>query len=106
MKLLPILLLPLLLLNSGCQSTATNNASTFVAAIGKMNLQAADISQSTTTPLYSHSESAAGVATSPNGLSIVNVKANIAVPLWGTTWSFSASSLTSGSNPPSLAPSK
>ena len=106
MKLLPILLLPLLLLNSGCQSTATSNASSFVAAIGKMNLNAADITQSTSTPFYSHSESAAGIATSPNGLSIINVKADVAIPLWGTTWTFSASSLTAGSNPPVLNATK
>ena len=83
MKLLPFLLL--VLLSSGCQSTATKNAATFVQQIGAMNLNAADISQSTSTPFYSHSESAAGVATSPNGLSIINVKADIAIPLWGTT---------------------
>ena len=104
MKRLPLLLLPLLL--SSCQSTATKNAATFVQQIGAMNLNAADITQSTTTPFYSHSESAAGVATSPNGLSIINVKADVAIPLWGTTWSFSASSLTAGSNPPVVVPAK
>jgi hypothetical protein len=104
MKRLPLLLIPLLL--SSCQSTATKNASSFVQQIGAMNLNAADISQSTSTPFYSHSESAAGVATSPNGLSIINVKADVAIPLWGTTWSFSASSLTAGSNPPVVVPAK
>ena len=106
MKLLPLLLLPLLLLNSGCQSTATSNASTFVKQIASMNVSAADITQSTSTPVYSHSESATGIAWTPNGLSVLNVKANIAIPLWGTTWTFSASSLTAGSNPPVIVQNK
>jgi hypothetical protein len=104
MKRLPLLLLPLLL--SSCQSTATKNASSFVSQIAAMNVSAADISQSTSTPVYSHSESATGIAWSQNGMSILNVKANIAIPLWGTTWSFSASSLQAGSNPPVIVNNK
>jgi len=104
MKRLPLLLLPLLL--SSCSSTATKNASSFVSQIAAMNVSAADISQSTTTPVYSHSESATGVAWTSTGFSVLNVKANIGIPVIGTTWSFSASSLTAGSNPPVIVPVK
>ena len=61
---------------------------------------------STTTPVYSHSESATGVAWTSTGFSVLNVKANIGIPVIGTTWSFSASSLTAGSNPPVIVPVK
>ena len=95
-----LLLLPLLLLSAGCQSTATSNASSFVKQIAALNVSAADISQSTTTPVYSHSESATGVAWSPDGFSVLNVKATIGIPFIGTNWSFSASSLQGGQKPP------
>jgi len=104
MKRLPLLLIPLLL--SSCASTATKNASSFVSQIAAMNVSAADITQSTTTPVYSHSESATGVAWTSTGFSVLNVKANIGIPVIGTTWSFSASSLTAGSNPPVIVPVK
>ena len=100
-------LLPLLVLSlSGCQSTATKNATSFVGKIASMNVSAADISQATTTPIYSHSESATGVAWSPEGLSILNVKTTIGIPFIGTNWSFSASSLSAGKNPPKLVETK
>ena len=100
-------LLPLLLLSlSGCASTATKNASSFVSQIAAMNVSAADITQSTTTPVYSHSESATGVAWTSTGFSVLNVKATIGIHFIGTNWSFSASSLTAGSNPPVIVNSK
>jgi len=100
-------LLPLLVLSlSGCQSTATSNASSFVKQIAALNVSAADISQSTTTPVYSHSESATGVAWSPDGFSVLNVKATIGIPFIGTNWSFSASSLQGGQKPPVIVNSK
>ena len=101
-----LLLLPLLLLSAGCQSTATSNASSFVKQIAALNVSAADISQSTTTPVYSHSESATGVAWNSTGFSVLNVKATIGIPFIGTNWSFSASSVTTGTNPPLIVPTK
>jgi len=101
------LLLPLSLLAlSGCTTTATKNASSFVSQVAAMSVSAADITQSTTTPFYSHSESATGVAWNSTGFSVLNVKATIGIPFIGTNWSFSASSVTTGTNPPLIVPTK
>jgi hypothetical protein len=39
-------------------------------------------------------------------LSILNVKTTIGIPFIGTNWSFSASSLSAGKNPPKLVETK
>lgn len=81
---------------TGCGSIPQKQAATFIDALKKMHLEAADVSQSTVTPIYNHSESAAGIVKSEKNLTVENVKAsfNIPIPFLGIPllqWNFSAS---------------
>lgn len=101
-KLVTLILLAGLCALSGCASTNQNNAGAFLSKIATMDVTAADISQSTNTPLYSHAESISGLHHDANHFQIENLKATFAIPLWGVTWNFSASSI-QGATPQSLA---
>jgi hypothetical protein len=78
---------------SGCASSTQKNARAFLTKIAAMDITAADISQSTNTPVYSHSESVSGLHHAPGEFTVENLKATFSIPLWGTTWNFSASSI-------------
>ncbi len=88
---------------AGCSTTNQKNAGAFVKTIAGMDITAADISQSTSTPLYSHQESITGLHHDANHLEIENLKASFSIPLWGTKWDFSASSI-QAAKPEQLAP--
>lgn len=79
---------------SGCATTTQKNAGMFLSKVAAMDVTAADIRQQTVTPLYSHKESVSGISKVDGKLSITNLSADFSIPLWGTTWSFSASSIT------------
>ena len=82
------------LLFSGCATATQKNAGAFLSKVAEMNITAADVSQSTQTPIYSHSESLAGLTKTADGFSASNLKATFSIPLWGVGWSFSASAIT------------
>lgn len=82
------------LLFSGCATATQKNAGAFLAKVAAMDITAADVSQSTMTPLYSHKESIAGLQKSENKFSVSNLKAEFAIPLWGVQWTFTASAIT------------
>ncbi len=82
------------LLFSGCATATQKNAGAFLSKVAAMNITAADVSQSTQTPLYSHSESLAGLTKTADGFSVSNLKATFTIPLWGVGWNFSASAIT------------
>ena len=104
MKNIRILLLALLVITlSGCATTNQKNASAFLATVASMDISAADVSQTTKGPFYNHSESIAGLAWSPSGFTISNLKASfdIPMPVMGIPliqWTLSASAL-SGTKP-------
>lgn len=87
---------------AGCATTTQQNAGAFLSKVAAMDVTAADVSQSTNTPLYSHSESVSGLHHSPQGFEVENLKATLAIPLWGVTWNFSASAI-SGNTPAAVA---
>lgn len=96
-----LLLLPVVLL-SGCATSNQKNAGAFLSKVAAMDITAADVSQSTSTPVYSHSESITGLHHSPGSFSVENLKATFAIPLWGVQWNFSASAI-AGTSPQALA---
>lgn len=100
--LISFLLLFALAFFAGCASTVQKNAGTFFAKVASMDITAADVSQSTITPLFSHSESLSGLHHAPGQFSVENLKATYTIPLWGTTWNFSASAI-SASTPAAVA---
>lgn len=87
---------------TGCATATQKNAGAFLSKVAAMNITAADVSQSTTTPVYSHSESVSGLHHGPDSFSVENLKASFAIPLWGVTWNFSASAI-AGSTPQAVA---
>jgi hypothetical protein len=92
--LFTLIIASLALLFSGCATTANKNATTFLSQIKGMGIVANDITQTTKTPIYSHSESATGIAKDANGnLTVVNLKVGLMIPLWGTSWDLSASGI-------------
>lgn len=62
---------------AGCASTVQKNAATFLQNLP--NINAADVSQTTTTPVFSHSESVANLVTSAGVASVSNVKASLSI---------------------------
>lgn len=85
----------------GCSSVGSN-LSKFVASLPPNSVT--DASQTTTNPLYSHSESVTGMAKSPDGsIVITNLKANLTIPLWGFADTLSVTGLTIS---PAPAPAK
>ena len=81
-----------LLFCSGCMSLGKNMAD-FVAKLPPNTL--VDATQTTTTPVYTHSESVTGMSKAPDGTIVVsNLKANASIPEIGVTWSLSISGLT------------
>lgn len=89
-----LIIASLALFLSGCSTTAAKNGSDFLSKISKMGIVANDVTQRTSTPVYSHTESATGISKDTHGnMSIINLKVGIAVPVIGTTWDFSASGI-------------
>lgn len=78
---------------SGCATATQKNAGAFLAKVAQMNITAADVSQSTVTPVYSHAESLSGLTHTPTQFTVENLKATFSIPLWGVTWNFSASAI-------------
>lgn len=78
----------------GCSTTNQKNAGAFLSKVAGMNITAADVTQSTTTPFYAHQESLTGLHHQQGQLSIENLKASFTIPLWGVKWDFSASAIT------------
>jgi type IV pilus biogenesis protein CpaD/CtpE len=87
---------------SGCATATQKNAGGFLAKVAQMNITAADVSQSTVTPIYSHHESLSGLKHDAASFSVENLKADFAIPLWGVQWTFSASAI-SATSPQMLA---
>jgi hypothetical protein len=80
---------------SGCATATQKNAGAFLGKVASLDITAADVHQSTTTPLYSHSESLSGLSKTADGkFSVTNLKADFTIPLWGVKWDFSASAIT------------
>lgn len=80
------------LLLCGCSSVGAN-LSKFVANLPPNTV--VDATQTTTNPLYSHSESVTGMSKAGDGtIVITNLKANLTIPLWGFSDSLSVSGLT------------
>lgn len=90
------------LLFSGCATATQQKAGVFLAKVAAMDITAADITQSTSTPLYSHFESVSGLHHAPGEFTIENLKASFSIPPLGTTWTFSASSI-KGATPQAVA---
>ena len=97
-----LLIAAVVLLLSGCATATQKNAGAFLAKVASMDITAADVTQSTSTPIYSHSESVSGLHHAPGTFSIENLKADFAIPLWGVKWTFSASAI-AGSSPAAVA---
>lgn len=77
---------------TGCASVG-KNLSAFVANLPPNTLT--DATQTTTNPLYSHTESVTGMSKSADGtIQIVNLKASLFIPLWGFTDTLTVSGLT------------
>ena len=73
--------------------TAGQDLAAFVAALPTNTVT--DASLQVSTPFWSHQLSATGLSKSKDGtIQIVNLKDNFAIPLWGTTKTFSVSGLT------------
>ena len=87
---------------SGCVSVGGNYAA-FIQKIPAVT--AVDISQSTTTPVYTHSESASGVSTDPYTgiLTVTNGKASITIPELGFSNTLTISGLKVQATPEQLA---
>lgn len=85
------------LLFAGCATATQKNAGAFLTKVASMNITAADVSQSTQTPIYSHTESIAGLTKTADGFSVSNLKATFAIPVWGVNWTFTASAITGSS---------
>lgn len=98
-----LILLPLALIAlafSGCL------APSYVKFVGGLPaVTATDITQTTTTPVYSHQESASGISTDPvtGMLTITNGKASAAIPELGVQWSLNVSGLKVQASPAQLA---
>lgn len=90
------------LLLTGCATATQKNAGAFLAKVAAMDITAADVSQATVTPIYSHHESIAGLQKTGDRFSVSNLKADFAIPLWGVQWTFSASAI-AGSSPQAVA---
>ena len=87
---------------SGCATATQKNAGAFLSKVASMDITAADVSQSTVTPVYSHTESVSGLHHAPGVFSVENLKATFAIPLWGVQWNFSASAI-SGTTPAAVS---
>ena len=93
---------------AGCSSTTQQNAGAFLSKVALMHIEAADVTQSTVTPIYSHSESLAGLKhTSDGGLQIENLKATFAIPfpvmnIPILSWNFTASAIIASKNETTL----
>lgn len=94
------LLVALLGLCSGCVSS---NFASFISKLPAVT--ATDITQTTSTPVYAHQESASGVSTDPvtGILTVTNGKASAAIPELGVTWSLNVSGLKMQATPAQLA---
>ena len=83
----------LLFIVSGCTTNPGKDLATFVAALPTNTVT--DASLQVSTPLWSHQLSATGMSKAKDGtIQITNLKDNFAIPLWGTTKTFSVSGLT------------
>lgn len=100
-NILAILLFAAALGLTGC-STLGNYAA-FIQKIPAVT--ATDITQTTTTPVYSHSESASGVTTDPSTgqITVTNGKASVAIPELGVSSSLNISGLKVQATPAQLA---
>ena len=77
---------------TGCVSIG-KDVSAFTNALPQNNV--VDVSFQFQTPFWSHQVSATGLAKNTDGsITITNFKDNFAIPLWGTTKTFSVSGLT------------
>ena len=75
----------------GC-SHVGSNLSSFVASLPPNTLT--DASQTTTNPLYSHTESVTGMSKAADGTVVItNLKAQVLIPLWGFSDTLSVSGL-------------
>jgi hypothetical protein len=97
----------ILIFLSGCASTNQKNAAAFVRALKDLRLEASDVTQSTITPFYNHSESIAGLKKNGENVSIENLKAsfNIPLPVFNIPllqWNFSASAILAAKNDDAL----
>ena len=91
-----------LLFLTGCSSVGTNLAA-FVAKLPPNTLT--DATQTTTTPVYSHTESVTGMSKAPDGTIVIsNLKASAAIPEFGVTWGISISGLTVSPADKTVAP--
>lgn len=108
-SLVIVLVLLLVLGGSGCAGLNQKNAAAFLNKINKLHIEAADISQSTVTPFYNHTESVAGLKKAGSeSISIENLKAsfNIPLPVFNIPllqFNFSASSIVAAKNESALA---
>jgi len=95
MKYLKSLLIASFLVLAGCTTagTAGKDLAAFVASLPTNTVT--DASLQVSTPLWSHQLSATGMSKTKDGtIQITNLKDNFAIPLWGTTKTFSVSGLT------------
>lgn len=77
----------------GCTTNPGKDLAAFVAALPTNTVT--DVSLQVSTPLWSHQLSATGMSKTKDGtIQISNLKDNFAIPLWGTTKTFSISGLT------------
>ena len=78
---------------AGCTTNPGKDIAAFVAALPTNTIT--DASLQVSTPLWSHQLSATGMSKTKDGtIQITNLKDNFAIPLWGTTKTFSVSGLT------------
>lgn len=88
-----LLLVVALLGLTGCVSNIGKDLAGFVSALPTNTVT--DASLQVSTPLWSHQLSATGMSKSKDGtIQITNLKDNFAIPLWGTTKTFTVSGLT------------
>jgi len=82
---------------SGCASMgASQQGKNFAAFVGSLpGADLTDASHSFVCPLWTNSQSASGISTDPDTgtVMVTNGKANLSIPLWGTTDSWSISGL-------------
>jgi len=92
MKNITLLALLAALFLTGCSSVGSNLAA-FVAKLPPNTLT--DATQTTNTPVYSHTESVTGMSKAADGTIVIsNLKASAAIPEIGVTWGLSVSGLT------------
>lgn len=84
MKTVLAFILSFSLLLTGCTTTVQKNAAAFFQTLP--NINADDVTQTTTTPVFSHTEKVANLVTVPGSVAVSNVSADLAITPGGIQW--------------------